>query len=301
MSQQSGRSTYYGRAWIRVREALTGWYCRVRDPASLMERDRRSVPRKHLRLPSFVAFVCAVLSLLLAATLPAYAQATMTTKQGQGAPFGTGQVLKTFPLRGAHCALPGRISVTVSATRAQGSAYVNVRMNTRCQLITVSSGYGTIGIPNVRGTTMAITPTHGVMPGISATSTCSATAGADVVDLSTDTTGAEVTQFLPFQYPCGGNTFDAGATPYASCYDNQFLNYTAYDCASAWDYEYASQAESTGSAFIENNPWPNTFFSGNMSVQNTTDLSNWTIYANCSWDSTLSASGDTFHCASHWS
>lgn len=285
-------STAYATAGPRTNCDVTYWR---------MRRFLHGVRPKQLGVLSFIATISAVISLFVLSTSPAYAQVTSTAGSGQSAPFITGQVVRTFPKRGTSCALPRRISVTVSATRAQGSSYVNVRMNKSCQLIAVNSGYGTVGIPEVQGTTEILTPTGTSSPGLEADSTCSGTSGADVVDLSTDTTGAEVTQFLPFQYPCGGNTFDPGATPYASCYANQFLNYTAYDCGSVWNYEYASEAEVTGSAFVENNPWPQTFFSGNMTVQNTTDLLNWTVYANCNWDSTLSASGDTFHCAAHWS
>ncbi len=256
-------------------------------------------------------FLCAAMLLSIAPTImiamPAEA-ATRTTPSVSvnNSPIQVGTILTTYPRTSKGCILPskGLPNVKLNWKRRAPTPYVNVRLNKQCQFVVTATGTDAAETPIRPATDSAASrllrqkSKTGTAPQLQSTATCSYQDHVEVVDLSSFTTNAEVTNWMNYNYQCGGNTLYSGSTN-SNCYWNALIGYELYDCSASWDYFSGGSAESYGSGFDQNNPYPGVFYQGTLGVTNTINASTWEITANCSWGGTLANSGDTFHCAAY--
>lgn len=219
-------------------------------------------------------------------------------------PILSGKIIATYPSTAAGCSLPssGLPSLDLHWKMGAATPYVDVALNKRCQFIVTAVGTDPVETPVTAGMRTARSSsliqhslTNSTLTAQS-TSTCTYQDHVDVVDLSSWTTGAEVTNWMDYAYPCGGNYLDSGTTN-SSCYWNETIGYTLDTCNAGWNFFDGGSAQSYGSGFEENNDYMGYIYGGTLSVTNTVNARSWTITAHCSWGGSLQQSGDTFHCA----
>lgn len=221
----------------------------------------------------------------------------------------SGKIIATYPSTTTGCSLPSRGLPGIDLHWKMGTAtpYVDVTLNKRCQFIVSDIGTDPVEAPITAGMRTARSSSliqHSLISSTLAaqsTSTCTYQDHVDVVDLSSWTTGAEVTNWMDYAYPCGGNYLDS-ATTNSSCYWNWAIGYTLDTCNAGWNFFSGGSAQSYGSGCEENNDYQGYIYGGTLSVTNTVNASSWTITAHCSCNDRLTApslqqSGDVFHCA----
>jgi hypothetical protein len=177
---------------------------------------------------------------------------------------------------------------------------VSISLTKNCTVVVTAEGT-TIAEPAPTAQTSTVLASARQVTPAATASTCSYQTHTDVVDLDGYTTGAEITNWMKYQYGCGTHSLYSGTT-WSTCYVAQALGYGELGCNTpVWNWFNGGSAQTTATMYVVNEGpgLPSNCCQGNISVTNNVNSGTWIISAACNWDAQLSRSGDTFHCAVH--